>query len=135
MTSTHTEHSHNEHAHTGSKAAAISNMIVRTMSEYTGRGPTKARTHLSDDLVTVVLQDTLTKGERSLVCDGRQALVLSMRKAFQRTMRLDLIAGVEEITGRQVAAFMSDNHIEPDVAVEVFVLAPAVHAAQVDGRG
>ena len=132
MTSTHTEHSHNEHLHTGSKAAAISNMIVRTMSEYTGRGPTKARTHLADDLVTVVLQDTLTKGERSLVGDGRGELVLSMRKAFQITMRRDLIAGVEEITGRVVAAFMSDNHIEPDVAVEVFVLAPAARA---DGRG
>src|SRR4028119_921735 len=45
----------------GSKAAAISNHVVRTMSEYTGRGPTRARTHLNDNLVTVVLQDTLTK--------------------------------------------------------------------------
>lgn len=133
MTSTHTEHSHNEQS--GSKAAAISNMIVRTMSEYTGRGPTKARTHLGEDLVTVVLRDTLTKGERSLVGDGREELVLSMRKAFQLTMRMDLIAGVEEIIGRDVIAFMSDNHIEPDVAVEVFVLAPAAHAARADGRG
>ena len=119
MTSTHTEHSHN-----GSKAAAISNMIVRTMSEYTGRGPTKARTHINDDLVTVVLQDTLTKGERSLVHDGSQELVLRMRRAFQSTMSRDLVAGIEEILGRRVAAFMSDNHIEPDVAVEIFVLAP-----------
>ncbi len=134
MTSTRTEHSRNEHS--GSKAAAISNMIVRTMSEYTGRGPTKARTHFADDLVTVVLQDTLTKGERSLVGDGCQELVLSMRKAFQFTMRPDLVAGVEEITGRVVIAFMSDNHIEPDVAVEVFVLAPADSSANgVDGQG
>jgi hypothetical protein len=27
--------------------------------------------------------------------------------------------------GRTVVALMSDNHIDPDVAVEVFVLAPA----------
>jgi len=113
-----------EHHPTGAKAAAISNMVVRTMSEYTGRGPTKARTHLSDDVVTVVLQDTLTKGERSLVSDGLDELVLTMRKAFQRTMRHDLRHGVEEILGRRVVAFMSDNHIDPDVAVEVFVLAP-----------
>ena len=112
------------HHPTGAKAAAISNMVVRTMSEYTGRGPTKARTHLSDDVVTVVLQDTLTKGERSLVSDGLDELVLTMRKAFQRTMRHDLTHGIEEILGRRVAAFMSDNHIDPDVAVEVFVLAP-----------
>jgi len=114
----------------GSKAAAISNYVVRTMSAYTGRGPTKARTYLNDDLVTVVLQDTLTKGERSLVSDDLDELVLAMRKAFQGTMRSDLIAGIEEILGRRVVAFMSDNHIDPDVAVEVFMLAPDRAARQ-----
>jgi hypothetical protein len=46
-----------------------------------------------------------------------------MRKAFQGTVRHDLINRVEEILGRKVIAFMSDNHIDPDVAVDVFVLA------------
>jgi len=118
MASTHTEPSIS-----GSKAATISNHVVRTMSEYTGRGPTKARTYINDDVVTVVLQDTLTKGERSLVGDDLDELVLSMRKAFQGTMRHDLISGIEEILGRSVVAFLSDNHIDPDIAVEVFVLA------------
>ena len=115
---------HTEAPAGGSKAAAISNHVVRTISAYTGRGPTKARTYINDDLVTVVLQDTLTKGERSLVSDDRDELVLSMRKAFQGTMRHDLISGIEEILDRKVTAFMSDNHIDPDVAVEVFLLAP-----------
>jgi uncharacterized protein YbcI len=113
-----------EHHPSGSKASAISNMIVHAMSEYTGRGPTKARTYLNDDLVTVVLQDTLTKGERSLVGDDLEELVLTMRKAFQGTMRRDLIDGVEQIVGREVVAFLSANHIDPDIAVEVFLLAP-----------
>jgi uncharacterized protein YbcI len=117
----------------GSKAAAISNHIVRVMSEYTGRGPTKARTYLNDNVVTCVLQDTLTKGERSLVGDGLDELVLSTRKAFQGTMRHDLIDGVETILGRTVTAFLSDNHIDPDVAVELFVLAPADAGTQGDG--
>ena len=117
----------------GSKAAAISNHVVRTMSEYTGRGPTKARTQINDNLVTVLLQDTLTKGERSLVGDDLDEMVLTMRKAFQGTMRHDLINGVEEILGRNVVAFMSDNHIDPDVAVEVFVLAPP--GAETHGDG
>jgi uncharacterized protein YbcI len=114
-----------ERAPTGAKSAAISNHVVRTISEYTGRGPTKARTYINDNVVTVVLHDTLTKGERSLVSDDLAALVLATRKAFQGTMRHDLIAGVEQILGRQVTAFMSDNHINPDAAVEVFLLAPA----------
>ena len=124
MASTHAEHSQ-----TGAKSAAISNHVVRTISEYTGRGPTKARTYINDSVVTVVLADTLTKGERSLVSDDLDALVLAMRKAFQGTMRRELIAGVEQILERQVTAFMSDNHIDPDTAVEVFLLAPANGAA------
>jgi uncharacterized protein YbcI len=122
-----------EHSLGGSKAAAISNHVVRTMSEYTGRGPTKARTYVNDDVVTCVLQDTLTKGERSLVSDDLCDLVLAMRKAYQGTMRTDLVNGVEEILGRKVNAFMSDNHIAPDVAVEVFVLAPVVSSPRDNG--
>ena len=117
----------------GSKTAAISNMVVRTLSDYTGRGPTKARTYINDGLVTVVLQHTLTKGERSLVSDGLDELVLSTRKAFQGTMRQELVTGIEEILGCKVAAFLSDNHIDPDIAVETFVLAPADAAPQGDG--
>lgn len=111
----------------GSKLAAISNHVVRVVSDYTGRGPTKARSYLNENIVTVVLQDTLTKGERSLVGDDRDDLVLTMRKAYQSTMRSDLVAGIEEILGRKVTAFLSDNHIDPDVGVEVFLLAPVDH--------
>ena len=105
-------------------AARISNVVVQLMSAYTGRGPTKSWTSMNHDLITVVLRDTLTKGERSLVSDGRQQLVLDMRKAYQYTMRTDLVTGVEQITGRKVIAFLSDNHIDPDIAIESFVLAP-----------
>jgi uncharacterized protein YbcI len=98
--------------------------MVRLVSEYTGRGPTKARTYFEGDLVSIVLQDTLTRGERSLVRDGRSELVLSTRRAYQATMSEDAIAGIEELTGRKVLAFLSDNHIDPDVAVESFVLTP-----------
>jgi uncharacterized protein YbcI len=108
----------------GSRATAISNMVVRITSEYTGRGPTQARTHESGDVITVILHDTLTKGERALSAAGMTDLVLTTRQAFQRTMRADMTDGIYEITGRSVMAFMSDNHIGPDMAAEVFVLAP-----------
>lgn len=108
----------------GPHGLAISNMIVRLLSEYTGRGPTRARTHFSDNLVTVVVQDLLTKGERSLVRDGKAELVLDTRRAYQQTMRDDLTSGVEEITGRRVTAFLSANNLDPDIAIESFMLAP-----------
>jgi uncharacterized protein YbcI len=105
-------------------AASISSAVVQLMREYTGRGPTKARTYIDEDLITVVLQDTLTMGERSLVRDGEADLVLTSRKAFQRTMSTQMIAAIERHSGRSVYAFLSDNHIDPDIAVETFVLAP-----------
>ena len=47
----------------GSLPTAISAAIVKLMAEYTGRGPTKARTTIRDNVVVVMLEQTLTKGE------------------------------------------------------------------------
>src|SRR5947207_1702539 len=79
----------------GTIASAISDGVVRLMSQYTGRGPTKSRTEIGRDVITVVLQDTLTKAEHSLAKDGKSDLVLQMRHEFQRIMREDLVAIVE----------------------------------------
>jgi uncharacterized protein YbcI len=102
----------------------ISTAVVRLLHDYTGRGPTKAKTILTEDLVTVVLADTLTKGERTLVETGDSGRVLELRQTFQQAMREDLVAVVEHQLDRKVIAFMSQNHIDPDLAVETFVLEP-----------
>jgi uncharacterized protein YbcI len=107
---------------TGERAAAISNLVVKLMREYTGRGPSRARAHISDNVITVVLHETLTKSEQNLVRDGERSLVLNTRSAIQAAMREAFVAGVEEITGETVGAFMSANHVDPDLAVEIFVL-------------
>jgi|SRR5947207_10171433 len=109
----------------GSTSAAISNGAVVLLHEYTGRGPTKARTTINHDSVMILFGDSLTKAEKTLAEKGDGAVVLQMRHRFQQAMREDLIALVEEHTGRKVVAFMSANHIEPDLAAEVFVLEPA----------
>ena len=108
----------------GPLAASISDAIVRLLVQTTGRGPTKARTTLDRDLVVVTLQDTLARGEAMLARNGRRQQVLEMRAAYQDVMRDEAIAKIEELTRRTVVAFMSTNHIEPDLGVEVFVLEP-----------
>jgi uncharacterized protein YbcI len=113
-----------ERADGPSIAARISNHVVQVVRTYTGRGPTRAWTSIDSDLISVVLGDTLTKGERSLVADDRAQFVIDVRRAYQQTMRRELVGGIEEITGRKVIAFLSDNHIDPDIAVESFVLEP-----------
>jgi uncharacterized protein YbcI len=106
----------------GSLSAAISNAVVGLLHDYTGRGPTHARTTIGPDTIVVTLRDSLTKAERSLAHSGQEVEVLAMRRAFQNTMRDDLVAAVERLTGRTVEAFLSDNLHEPDVAVEVFLM-------------
>jgi uncharacterized protein YbcI len=102
--------------------AAISNANVRLLREYTGRGPTKARTTIRDDVVLVMLEQTLTKGEQVLVEKGRGENVLALRREYQEAMRDEVSAEVATLTGRQVVAMMSANHIGPDLAAEIYVL-------------
>ncbi|MEA2298653.1 MAG: hypothetical protein QOF77_1589 [Solirubrobacteraceae bacterium] len=109
---------------TGVLASQISRAVVQIWHEYTGRGPTKARTTITEDLVIVLMSDTLLKAEKNLAADGMADQVLSMRRAFQDTMSEDLTEVVEKLTGRTVSAFMSHNHLDPDLAAELFVLEP-----------
>jgi uncharacterized protein YbcI len=108
----------------GELAAAISNTVVKALARTTGRGPTKARTTLGENGVFVVLQDSLTHGEQTLADAGEDEAVLDLRRRWQRVMQADLSREIEQLTGRKVIGFMSDNHIDPDIAVEVFVLEP-----------
>jgi uncharacterized protein YbcI len=109
---------------------ALSNAVVGLLREYTGRGPTKARTTIRDNVVVMLLEQTLTKGEQVLIEKGRNEQVLALRHQYQEAMRDESSAKVAELTGRNVLAFMSANHVEPDLACEIYVLdGPPDHRA------
>ena len=117
-------------AQNGTLSAEISNGVVGIVREYTGRGPTKARTTITDELVVVVMGESLLKAEKSLVAAGDPHSVITTRRKFQATMRSDFVDLVEGALGRRVLAFLSDHHIDPDIAVEVFVLEPVADRQQ-----
>jgi uncharacterized protein YbcI len=106
----------------GQLAADISTAVVHVMSDHTGRGPTRARTVIGGDAVFVILHDSMTRPERVLVEAGKTEEVLQLRRTYQETMETDLVAVVERLTQRKVEAFMSANHLDPDAAVETFLL-------------
>jgi uncharacterized protein YbcI len=116
----------------GELAVALSNGMVQILRRYTGRGPTKARTTIGRDHVLIMLQDTLTRGEQTLVEGGYDEEVLHVRRRYQEVMRPEASGMVEELTGRKVIGFMSDNHVNPDLAVEVFVLEPDSQAVTLE---
>jgi uncharacterized protein YbcI len=112
---------------------ALSTAIVKLLRENTGRGPTKARTTIRDNVVVIMLEQTLTKGEQNLVRKQRADKVIEIRHEFQEAMRDEASAVVSELTGRKVLAFMSANHLEPDMAAEIFVLdGPPDHGRERD---
>jgi uncharacterized protein YbcI len=108
----------------GAARSAIANAIVRLHAEHYGRGPTRARAQLMEDVVIVVLEDVFTTAERTLVAAGRGDQVQATRAAFADALRDRFVAAVEAACGRRVRAFMSQTHLAPEVAVKVFVLEP-----------
>lgn len=109
----------------GNPRLRISNEIVHLHSEYYGRGPSKAKTYIQDDLVVVVLEETFTPAERTLIERGEGDGIHDIRRRFQQVMQDQFKAIVEEATGRPVRAFMSETSLDEDIAVEVFLLGDA----------
>ena len=105
-------------------ASAISDGIVRLHAQFYGRGPTKARTFLRDEYALTLLEDVFTTAERTLIRSGRGNHVQSTRLAFQDLMREEFVGVVERVTGRTVRAFMSSIHVDPEIAMEVFLFEP-----------
>ena len=109
----------------GELLASISNMVVSVYADHLGRGPTKARTFITEGVITCVLEDTLTRAERKLVESGRQTPVLEIRSTLQETMRNELAGKVEELSGQPVRAIIAGTELEPDISTQIFVLGSA----------
>jgi uncharacterized protein YbcI len=111
--------------------AQISTGLVQLHSRYYGKGPTKAKTHLVDDAVVCILRGGFTTVERTLLDTGEVESVYQMRRSFQQAMEENFRLIVEEATGRKVIAYMSSIHVDPDLAVELFVLEPVEEPAPI----
>jgi uncharacterized protein YbcI len=106
----------------GAVLEQISNAVVGVYREHFGKGPSSAKTYALDDVVICVLRDGLTTAERTLFERGRGDAVREMRAAFQDAVADTFTSVLEEITERKVVAFMSQAHVDPDLAIEVFFL-------------
>jgi uncharacterized protein YbcI len=116
----------------GVRLAEVTTGLVGLHREYYGRGPTKAKTYGVDDTILCILHGGFTTVERTLMADGKMREVEDTRRSFQRTMGARFIAVVESALDRRVIGYMSQVNADPEVAVELFMLAPAaepIHGA------
>lgn len=107
-----------------SKTAAVSNAIAGLHRSHYGRGPNRTRTVMGADYVICFLEDIYTQVERTLIEAGRFDTVRETRNAFQDTMRDTFSETVEQAVGRKVIGFISQVHVDPDLAIETFILEP-----------
>jgi uncharacterized protein YbcI len=102
----------------------ISAGMVHIYKEMLGRGPTKARTLISSDMVVTVLADSLTKAEATLTAREQGERVRELRRTLQVAMNDEMTRLVETTLQREVICLLSDHSPDPDYAVEVLLLAP-----------
>ena len=107
----------------GETRATISTEIVRLQAEYYGKGPTRAKTYIVEDLVVVVLEESFTRAEKTLAQRGERDAIEHIRRRFQQQMADEFTSVVEQATGRKVRVFLSETNIDHDVSVETFLLA------------
>jgi uncharacterized protein YbcI len=99
-----------DHSDNTRQATAIGKAITRLHRERYGRGATTTR--------------TVFQRNHTLIDANDWEQVKVTRQAFQMAMRPAFSTAVEDITGRTVVAFMSQVHLDPDLAAEIFVLSP-----------
>jgi uncharacterized protein YbcI len=106
----------------GELNAAVTSALVGIHHRYLGRGPTAASTFHKGNVLVTLMHEVLTPAEKSLTATGQMDAVGHIRHLFQETMEADFREAVERLTGRKVLAFISGNHLDPDIAAELFIL-------------
>ena len=102
--------------------AAIANELGKLIADFTGRGATKSRAFVHQDLVVCVFEDGATRAERNLVAAGKSDLIRIQRDALQRAIGPQLVAAVESLTGRTVRTFLSGTDEDGGCAIDAFLL-------------
>jgi uncharacterized protein YbcI len=108
----------------GALNAALANELGKLLADFAGRGATRSRAYVMQDLVVGVFEDGATRAEQSLVSAGKADLVRWQRDALQRAVAPQLIAAVERLTQRSVRMFLSGSDELGGSSVEAFLLEP-----------
>ena len=108
-----------------SPQARVSHVVVHTMKDLYGRGPTHAKTYICDEYVFCVMSGGLTRDEETMIRGGEEEAVRDYRLRFQAVIAPELIRRVEDVLERKVLNYHSQVLFDPDRLIEIFVLDPS----------
>ena len=104
---------------------AVTEAMVVLHQRYHHRAPVTAKTLLlGSDLLACVLGGVYTDVEKTMIELQHSTIVQETRSAFQAAMEHKFIAAVEQLSGRDVLAFISNHSVGPDMEIELFMLTP-----------
>ena len=93
--------------------------------ERSGRGPSRSRAYWAGhDALLVILDDTTTDSERTLLGHEHGGDVLAGRRLLGDLAEPDLRRLAESATGRGVRTVHSQSSLEPPISTHVFVFEP-----------
>jgi hypothetical protein len=99
----------------------LASRFCATLEVTGGRSPARCRVFLSEEILTVVCEQTLNPSERETSQNSVEAVARS-RRAIQRMVRVKFAPVIEELFGVGVEASTSGHAINPDVGIYNFVL-------------
>jgi uncharacterized protein YbcI len=111
--------------------AGVSQVVVRTMKDLYGRGPTHAKTYICDEYVFCVMSGGMTRDEETMIRGGEQDAVRDYRLRFQSVIAPELVRRVEDVLGQKIVSYHSQVLFDPDRLIEIFVVdRPDGHGAR-----
>jgi uncharacterized protein YbcI len=102
--------------------ARVSQVVVRTMKDLYGRGPTHAKTYFCGEYVFCTMSGGMTRDEETMIRGGEHEAVRAYRLRFQAVIAPELIRRVEDVLECKIVSYHSQILFDPDRLIEIFVL-------------
>ena len=114
----------NDREPAGEVRAQLQRALVALLTEYHGRGPSRAKVFVDENVVTCVFEQPFTWAERRLIDSGQEEHVHRGRALLRQKQAERITALVKKTTSRRLLAFLGQSHTNPDALVWVLLLEP-----------
>lgn len=106
----------------GQVEAEISEALVKFEREYMGRGPTRVKTYIVQDMIIVRLAGVLTPAEEHLIRIEGVELIKQVRAKLLESGRRLMEEAIRRITGCQLMSMHADLSTKTGERVILFTL-------------